>query len=169
MSLITTQPEFDALCERIRAAGRVAFDTEFVAESYYRPRLCLLQFGLPDGEVCVDPFEVHDLSAWWDIMADEETTIIIHGGREEVRFCYFATQRPPGKLIDVQIAEGLLSRGFPISHGNLVQRVLGKSVHGKETRSDWERRPLTPHQLEYAAEDVRHLIDIWTKQEQQLK
>ncbi|MCA9081512.1 MAG: HRDC domain-containing protein [Planctomycetaceae bacterium] len=169
MSLITSQSEFNSLCEQIRKAGIVAFDTEFVAESYYRPRLCLLQFGLPDGEYCVDPFEVRDLSAWWDLMADEETTIIIHGGREEVRFCHFATQRPPGKLIDVQISEGLLSRGFPMSYGNLVQRVLGAAVHGKETRSDWERRPLTTKQLEYAAEDVRHLISVWKKQEQELQ
>ncbi len=104
----------------------------------------MLQFAYDDVIAGVDPFEVHDLSKWWEIMADDTTTVVIHGGREEVRFCQFAIQKRPQKLVDVQIAEGLRSRGFPISHTNLVNRVLGKSVkHGKETRTDWERRPLS--------------------------
>ena len=168
MSLVTTESGFLRLCERIRSEGIVAFDTEFVAESYYRPRLCLLQFHVPGESVCVDPFEVTDLSAWWELMSDDETTIIVHGGREEVRFCYFATQKPPGKLVDVQIAEGLLSRGYPLSHTNLVQRALGKTVHGKETRSNWEKRPLAKQLLEYAEDDVCHLIDIWERQQKKL-
>lgn len=169
MSLITSQSSFDALCQRIREAGIVAFDTEFVAESYYRPKLCLMQFHLPGESVCVDPFEVHHLHEWWDIMADEQTTIVIHGGREEVRFCYFVKLKPPGKLVDVQIAEGLLSRGYPLSHTNLVQRVLNGKVLGKETRSDWEKRPLVKQQIEYAEEDVEHLLDIWENQQRRLE
>lgn len=170
MTLIADQSGFDHLCERIRAAGLVAFDTEFVSECYFRPRLCLLQFALPDSESFgVDPFLVPDLSAWWKIMTDEETTILVHGGREEIRFCQFATGQRPHKLIDVQIAEGLRSRGFPISHTNLVTRVLNRSIqHGKETRTDWLHRPLTEHQLNYALEDVRHLPAVWETQKKSL-
>jgi len=167
---MTSQSEFDALCERIRSAGIVAFDTEFVSESFFRPRLCLLQFGVPGEVVGVDPFEVKDLSAWWEIMADDVTTIVVHGSREEVRFCQFATGRPPQKLVDVQIAEGLRSRGFPLSHTNLLSRVLNKSLkHGKETRTDWMRRPLTDSQIHYALDDVRYLLEVWEIQEASLK
>ncbi len=170
MSLITDQSEFDQLCKRISEAGVVAFDTEFASESYYRPRLCLLQFGFADEIVGVDPFQVSDLSKWWEIMADDVTTVVVHGSREEVRFCQFAIQRPPRKLVDVQIAEGLRSRGFPISHTNLVSRVLNTNVtHGKQTRTDWERRPLSNSQTEYALEDVLHLIQIWETQKKSLK
>lgn len=170
MSLITEQGAFDRLCERIRDAGIVAFDTEFVSESYYRPRLCLLQFALPDEIIGVDPFSVDNLSAWWDLVADDATTIVVHGGREEIRFCQFATGRRPRKLIDVQIAEGLRSRGFPISYSNLVARVLDTNIqHGKETRTDWQQRPLSAQQIRYALEDVRHLLDIWKTQQKSLK
>ncbi|WP_437226875.1 ribonuclease D [Planctomicrobium sp. SH661] len=170
MTLIVEQTEFNRLCDRIRAAGLVAFDTEFVSESYFRPRLCLLQFALPDSESFgVDPFLVPDLSEWWDIMTDNTTTIVVHGGREEIRFCQFATGHRPHKLVDVQIAEGLRSRGFPISHTNLVTRVLNRSIqHGKETRTDWQHRPLTEHQLNYALEDVRHLPEVWETQRKSL-
>lgn len=166
MSLITRQDEFQDLCEQIRSAGVVAFDTEFVSESFFRPRLCLLQFALPDGQVFgVDPFLVEDLASWWELMSDDATHVIVHGGREEIRFCQFAISRRPRKLFDVQVAEGLRSRGFPISYANLVSRVLNQNIqHGKETRTDWQHRPLTPPQLNYALEDVRHLIQVWNTQ-----
>lgn len=167
--LITTQKDFDSICTRMAQAGVIAFDTEFVSESYYRPKLCLLQLAFNDEVVAVDPFLVEDLTAWWEIMADDQNTILVHGGREEVRFCQFAIDKPPQKLIDVQIAEGLRSRGFPLSYTNLVSRVLKhKLQHAKETRTDWERRPLSDKQIEYALDDVRHLELIWQRQQKGL-
>src|SRR3546814_9755240 len=43
---------------------------------------------------------------------------------------------------------------------SLVQVVLGVALAQGETRSDWLRRPLSPTQLEYAADDVRHLFAL---------
>src|SRR5216117_682819 len=43
--LITEQERFEELCEHVRHAGEVAFDTEFLSEHTYRPELCLLQFA----------------------------------------------------------------------------------------------------------------------------
>lgn len=165
MSLIFSQSRFEQLCVEIVDAGIVAFDTEFVSESYYRPRLCLLQLAFDDEIVAIDPFKVTDLSPWWEIMTNETTTVVAHGSREEVRFCLFATGQRPRKLVDVQIAEGLRSRGFPLSHANLVSRVLGVDVkHGKQTRTDWERRPLSDDQIRYALDDVRYLVRVWETQ-----
>lgn len=74
----------------------------------------------------------------------------------------------PQNIIDVQIVEGLLSRGYPLGYGTLVQRVLGIQPEGKETRTDWRTRPLSKDQLVYAAEDVEHLQAVWDKQCQRL-
>jgi ribonuclease D len=167
--LIVDQAEFDDLCAHIRKAGLVAFDTEFVSEFTYRPELCLLQFATRQRCVAVDPYEVPRLDAWWDIMADEKTEILIHGGREEVRFCLSHTGKPPGKLWDVQIAEGMRGRSFPLGYEALVKRVIGKTAHGRETRSDWRRRPLTERQIAYALDDVRHMPEIYEKQRKSLK
>jgi ribonuclease D len=166
--LISSQAEFDDLCGHVRQCRVVAFDTEFVAEDYFRPRLCLLQFATPDRIAAVDPFDVPDLSSWWALMTDDVTTIIVHGGREEVRFCQHATGQLPQKLVDVQIAEGLLSRGYPLSYSSLAQRVLNVRIHSHETRTEWRRRPLTREQISYALDDVRHLPAIWEKQQNQL-
>ena len=167
--LITKQAEFDALCRYLAESNTVTFDTEFVSESHFRPRLCLLQFGTADRIEAVDPFEVEDLSAWWEIMTDDVTTVVVHGGREEVRFCLRATGERPRRLVDVQVAEGLLSRGFPLAYKALVQRVLGQRVDGSQTRTDWGRRPLSSKQIEYALEDVKYPLSIWEKQQASLK
>ena len=84
--LIGSQERFDALCDEMAKHGVVAFDTEFVSESYYRPKLCLVQLATPEGAYLVDPLAIPDMSRWWQLMMDEQTTIIVHGGREEIRF-----------------------------------------------------------------------------------
>ncbi|MBS0264948.1 MAG: HRDC domain-containing protein [Planctomycetes bacterium] len=167
--LITDQQRFEELCEHIRQAGVVAFDTEFLSEHTYRPALCLLQFATPERSAAVDPFEVRDLSSWWKLMASQEVQVIVHGGREEVRFCLWLGGSRPGRLYDTQIAEGLISRSFPISYTSLVTRALGQKTHGKETRTDWSKRPLTERQIAYAIEDVDFLLEIYKKQSADLQ
>ena len=166
--LIVQQSELIALCDQIQDAGIVAFDTEFVSEFTYRPELSLLQFSFEGRTVAVDPYEVDDLTPWWDIMTDDSTTIVVHGGREEVRFCRHFSGKKPQKLIDLQIAEGLRSRSFPISYTALVARVLGEKAGSKETRTDWRRRPLTDQQIKYALDDVKYVLRIWKIQEKEL-
>lgn len=166
--LIGSQAELESLCQRLRRAKLVAFDTEFVSEYTYRPELCLLQFATETECVAVDPYEVDDLSCWWDVMTDDETTVVVHGGQAEVRFCLDLAQKVPSRLVDVQIAEGLRSRSYPLGYESLVSRVLGTKVHGKETRTDWRRRPLSAQQIRYALDDVSYILKIWKRQRDSL-
>jgi ribonuclease D len=46
---------------------------------------------------------------------------------------------------------------YPASYGTLVSKLLDKRSGKAETRTDWRRRPLSPRQIEYALEDIRHL------------
>jgi ribonuclease D len=68
----------------------------------------------------------------------------------------------PGPLFDTQVAAALL--GFPpqVGYAELVARQLGHSIDKGQTRTDWSRRPLTPAQIAYAADDVRHLLTLHT-------
>ena len=49
---------------------------------------------------------------------------------------------------------------YPLSLVNLVAQVLEISLAGSETRTDWRLRPLSAAQLQYALDDVRHLLDL---------
>ncbi|MEZ6045284.1 MAG: HRDC domain-containing protein [Planctomycetaceae bacterium] len=167
--LIVEPKGFSTLCENIREVGIVAFDTEFVSEYTYRPELCLLQFAFGDQVAAVDPRELTDLSQWWEIMADPDVTVVVHGGQAEVRFCLEEGQKTPCSLVDIQLAEGLQSRSYPLGYETIVHRRLNVRLSGKETRTDWRQRPLSERQIEYALEDVRHIVPIWLKQKQNLE
>ena len=167
--LIRDQAAFDGLCAHFRDRGTVAFDTEFVAEYTYTPELCLLQFATDERVVGVDPFEVRDLSAWWEIMADPAVTVIVHGGQDEIRLCLELAGRKPASLVDVQLAEGLRGRSYPLGYDSLVQRVLGVRIKGKETRTDWRQRPLSTKQIDYALADAEYLLRIWDAQRKDLE
>ena len=169
-AVITDQGEFDDFCDRARDARLVAFDTEFVSESTFRPELCLMQFCAAGETVGVDPFELEDLTPWWDLMTDDRTTVIVHGGQAEVKFCLEATGEAPRRLVDVQLAEAFRSTSYPLGYDALVQRVLGvKPPKGSQTRTDWRRRPLSADQLEYALRDAEFLPKIWDVQRKDLK
>jgi len=162
--LIAHHEDFVELCDHIRGCGIVAFDTEFVSESTYRPELGLLQFATEDRCVAVDPLALDDLSLWWEIMADDDTTVVVHGGQAEIRFCLQLIGRPPKNLYDIQVAEGFRGRSYPLSYSAIVQRVLNEQVDGSQTRTDWLRRPLSDEQLRYALEDVHHVLEIYRRQ-----
>ena len=67
----------------------------------------------------------------------------------------------PAPLFDTQIAAALAGIGGGMGYQRLVQERLGVALAKGETRSDWLRRPLSPAQLEYAADDVLHLDALY--------
>lgn len=164
VTLISEDSAFLDLCDHIRDSGVVAFDTEFVSESTYRPELGLLQFATDDRCVAVDPLQISDLSPWWEIMADDQTLVIVHGGQAEIRFCLDEINQAPQHLFDIQLAEGFRGRSDPLSYSAIVQRVLNRRVDSSQTRTDWLRRPLSEDQLRYALEDVDHVLEIFRTQ-----
>jgi len=163
-AIIASQEEFHDLCDHIRQCGVVSFDSEFISDLGYRPQLGLLQFATPERCVAVDPLEVSSLAAWWEIMADDTTTVIVHGGQAEIRFCIQQSGLVPRRLVDIQIAEGLRCRSYPLSYTAIVERVLGKVITNSQTRTDWLRRPLSAEQIEYALEDVSYVPLVWDRQ-----
>jgi ribonuclease D len=168
-SIISYQEDFLELCEHIRQSRLVAFDSEFLSDLGYRPELGLLQFATAERCVAVDPLAVPSLSPWWDIMADDSTTVVVHGGQAEIRFCIQRSGQIPRKLIDIQIAEGLRGRSYPLSYSAIVERVLGRDLANSQTRTDWLRRPLSSEQIHYALEDVSHVLEVWSRQSQWLE
>lgn len=148
------------LLEALERAERVAFDTEFVSEGAYEPILCLIQIATTEGIWIVDPLAGLDLKPLWELITSEEREMVALAAREEIRFCLRYAGRAPQRLLDPQIAAGLLGYGYPLSHTNLVKKALGVNVAGGEAFTDWRQRPLTPRQLEYAADDVRYLHQL---------
>lgn len=166
---IQSNQELIQLCERLRKYSLIAFDTEFVAEDSYRPELCLVQVAAHDCVAVIDPLRLDNIEIFWELLQEPGRTIVVHAGREEILFCYRSIGKTIGNLFDIQVAAAFLGCEYPASYGNLVSRFVGRSLSKEETRSDWRQRPLSPRQLDYAAQDVRDLPAIHDMLAQQLK
>lgn len=158
--MIVDKSDFLALVSDLGQCREFAFDTEFVGEDTYIPVLCLIQVATRDALYLVDPIAIQDVTPFWKLVADPANTVIVHGGREEVRLCRQWSGNPPGNLIDLQITAGMLGMGFPTGMASLVQTVLGHRLSKSETLTEWRARPLTLAQRNYAYDDVRYLLEI---------
>jgi len=156
------QPQELAACvEHLAQCRRFGLDTEFVGEKSYHPHLCLVQVATEDALYLIDPLTVGPLDAFWKVVVDPASEVIVHAGREEVRLCFRACGKMPANVVDLQIAAGLAGLTYPLGHGPLVKEVLGIALSKGETLTEWGKRPLTKSQIRYAFDDVRYLLSIW--------
>ena len=161
--LVTSDTQLRQLVDRLAGHGHVAFDTEFVSEHTYRSQLCLIQVAAPDTLAVIDTLKVRELEPFWQLLTDPGRTTIVHAGREEMGFILQAIRARPASLFDVQVAAGLVDHDYPAGYASIVRRFLNLPTNKGETRTDWRQRPLSPAQLEYAIDDVRHLEKLWRK------
>lgn len=157
-TLIAAQDQLDELLIRVRDAGVVALDTEFMRERTYRARLCLVQIAAGDDVFVVDPVDDLELQPVADLVADRVVEVVVHAGRQDLEIFSNRFGVVPKSIFDVQIAAGFTGRGASLSYGALVKDVLGKTLHKGEAYTDWCRRPLTRRQMQYAGDDVRWLV-----------
>jgi ribonuclease D len=166
--LVDTADALDACSNHVAASPVIGLDTEFVGEHSYHPELCLIQIATETALYLVDPFAFDDLKPLWDRICDPSRQVVVHAGREEIRLCHLGCGRSPDKLVDLQIAAGLVGYPYPLGHGPLIQSVLGKKIKKGETLTEWRTRPLAPAQIRYAFDDVRYLLPVWAKLEKRL-
>lgn len=160
-TIITEPSELELWCGKARHAEWIGIDTEFIAERYYQPLLCLIQAATPDGNVIIDPLVNRlDVTPFWELIADGNHETIVHAGRLELEFCWRHTGRFPKKVFDTQIAAGLICSEYPAGYSNIVSRFLNIHTPGTESRSNWKFRPLSERQLAYAVDDIAYLHDV---------
>ena len=162
-TLVTTHSQLETAVFRLESATRLAIDTEFMRESTYYPQLCLVQVATDSDCFLVDPLAGLDLGALHAVLADRSKLKILHAARQDLEVLQLGGRPVPAPVFDTQVAAALL--GFPPQAGyaELVARQLGHSIDKAQTRTNWARRPLTPEQLAYAADDVHHLLQLHTE------
>ena len=155
------------LAARIATQASVGLDTEFLRERTYRAELCLIQVSAADDAICVDPLAVTDLSALAGPLTAAGVVKVMHASRQdlEVLLPAIGLVHP---VFDTQIAAALAGFAAQIGYAELVRRLLDIDLPKAHTRTDWSRRPLSPEQIEYARDDVRHLIPLQLALEERL-
>ncbi len=170
MNVITTTAELAALCARLARHPFVAVDTEFMRETTFWPKLCLVQLAGPEDEACVDPLAPGlDLASFLALMADKNVVKVFHAARQDVEIVYVMGRVIPEPLFDTQVAAMVCGFGESISYVNLVKQLTGAEIDKTSRFTDWARRPLSTKQLDYALGDVTHLRDVYLKLKAELE
>src|SRR5436305_11236756 len=161
MTPITTTAELAAFCDRIHGSPFVAVDTEFMRETTYWPKLCLIQAATPEAEAVIDPLSPDiDLSPFLALMADESIEKVFHASRQDVEI-FSNLGAIPRPLFDTQIAGMAAGFGEQIAYDALVRQMLKIDLDKSSRFTDWARRPLSDAQLVYALGDVTHLARLY--------
>lgn len=168
VELITDERALADLCRSLATAEWLALDTEFLRERTYRARLCLVQIADRTTVTCVDPLAMDNLGPLLTLLHAAGTAKVLHAARQDLEVFFDIEQRVPAPVFDTQIAAAFLGYDDQIGYGALVQAITGVALAKTETRTDWSKRPLSTAQLEYAADDVRHLRPVYESLREQL-
>ncbi|MGA0562472.1 ribonuclease D [Ancylobacter sp. VNQ12] len=164
MDMITTTDALTAACERLASHRFVTVDTEFLRETTFWPKLCVVQIASPDEAVVVDAVaEGIDLAPFFALMANEKVLKVFHAGRQDIEIVWHLASIIPHPVFDTQVAAMVLGHGDSISYDQLVQRITGQVLDKSLRFTDWSRRPLSAAQVAYAEADVTHLRDVFLK------
>jgi ribonuclease D len=164
MTLIDTTAALAAACDRLKRSSFVTVDTEFLRETTYWPKLCVIQMADDDGAVMIDALAPGlDLAPFFALMADESVLKVFHAARQDIEIVWHLAGIIPHPLFDTQVAAMVLGHGDSISYDQLVQRLTGAQLDKSSRFTDWSRRPLSEAQLTYAAADVTHLRQVYSK------
>lgn len=163
MPIIRTANELMSLCDEIDANKRFALDLEFIPERTYEPEICLIQVATDHEAYIIDPYDVHDMSELWKRVAEPDILKVLHAGDQDLDLMHTSCGLLPQNVVDTQIAAGFIGFGYPIGYGKLLNQLLNISISKSESFTDWTNRPLTQSQIDYALDDVRHLLDLHDK------
>lgn len=162
MKLITRTAELDHAVASISREAFVTVDTEFMRESTYWPKLCLLQFAGSQGGHLVDPLSPDlDLKPFVALLDNPAIVKVFHAARQDIEIFYHLSGRTPRNVFDTQIAGMVCGLGEAISYENLIRETTGHAVDKSSRFTDWSRRPLSDKQLVYALGDVTHLREAY--------
>jgi ribonuclease D len=169
METMTATADVAAFCDRAAKFDFVTVDTEFLRETTYWPKLCLLQAATSDEAVLIDPLAPGiDLSPFFALLANDKVTKVFHAARQDIEIFVKLTGKVPVNIFDTQIAASVCGFGDSVSYDNLVRAVTGVELDKSSRFTDWSARPLSEKQRLYAVADVTHLRDIYLKLKDQL-
>lgn len=150
-------------CQQAAQQAVIAVDTEFVRTRTFYPHLGLVQIYDGVDVALIDPIAIDDLSPLTQLMTNPDVIKVLHACSEDLETFEFALGVMPEPLFDTQVAAQLAGLGNSVGYGRLVELLQEITLEKGESRTDWIRRPLSPEQLIYAAEDVLYLLPCYFK------
>jgi ribonuclease D len=162
MSLISATEDLAAVCSRLASHPFVTVDTEFLRETTFWPKVCVIQVASPLEAFAVDALaDGLDLAPLFGLMADRRVVKVFHAARQDLEIFWNLAKLIPEPLFDTQVAAMVCGYGDQVAYGELAQSICKVSLDKSSRFTDWSRRPLLDAQVAYALADVTYLRDIY--------
>ncbi len=148
----------------------VAIDTETRGLIVRRDRLCLIQICDDEGVVSfvryksIDDLKTDTLSNVKKLCEAPNVLKLFHFARFDVAVLKYYLGINVAPIFCTKIGSKLV-RTYTDKHGlkDLVRELLDVELDKTNQTSDWAQLDLTDEQIEYAANDVRMLLPLYTK------
>lgn len=162
MSLIVSSHDLANLCQRLAQHEYVTVDTEFLRETTFWPKLCVIQIASDAEAHAIDALaEGMDMAPLYALMANPRVTKVFHAARQDLEIIWNLAKIIPAPLFDTQVAAMVCGYGDQVSYGDLAQHICKVTLDKSSRFTDWAKRPLSDAQIDYAIADVTHLRDIY--------
>ena len=174
MSDLAASTDIAELADLARSGGRLGIDTEFMGEGRYRTLLCLVQVAVEteDGvriEV-IDPLDDSvDPAPLAACLADPAIEIVMHAGRQDVALLRRVWETDITNLFDTQLAAGFAGMRAQLGYEALLHELLSVRLSKSASFTRWDARPLSAEQIDYARDDVRHILQATTALQERLQ
>ena len=140
---ITNTEDLKALCDRLAEYDHIAIDTEFMRETTYYSKICLIQVASKDEAAAIDPLSDDlDLSPLFDLLQNQDVMKVFHAGRQDLEILVKMTGALPHPSYDSQIAAMVCGYGDQVGYDKLVKGFLDINIDKGPRFTDWSQRPL---------------------------
>ena len=141
----------------------VAIDTEFYRVNTYYPKFCLLQMANKEQTILIDPINKKiDLTLIKKILYSSKILKIFHAAQQDLEIFFNLYKKLPKNIVDTQICISLLGISNSLGYADSINYFLNKKIDKSHQFIDWRKRPLSKKKLNYASNDVRYLIQLYS-------
>ncbi|MER2999377.1 ribonuclease D [Pontibacter populi] len=163
IKLVSTPEQLQAAIADLSTKKELALDLEFDQNRFtYGFNLCLIQ--ITDGKgICyiIDPFDLPDLQPFFQLMENKAIMKIIHHSNNDILLldklgCSIQN------VMDTDVAAKILNYERS-SLATVLKEEFNIEIDKSQQSSNWNKRPLTEQQLQYAAIDVVYLHEVKDK------
>lgn len=164
---ITNDSDLKPVLKLITKAKTVAMDTEFTRQRTYYPILSLIQISVMDGKkqrsFIVDCLSNVDLRPLYKIISGKRVNKILHSALQDLQIFHHQSGKLPANVLDTQIMSNMSGLDFNVGYSALVKKYFQEEIDKSQQRSNWQKRPLTQKQIDYALSDVLYLEELQHK------
>lgn len=162
--MITDTGALASFCERVSQSDFVTVDTEFIRDRTYWPKLCLVQLAGEEEFAAVDALaDGIDLAPMLELMSDRSVLKVFHAARQDFEIFYGLMGELPAPVFDTQVSAMVCGFGDQVGYETIVSKLARQQIDKSMRFTDWQRRPLSDKQIEYALADVTHLRVVFEK------